>query len=178
LNSTWSNLIDSLRTSLRNDLKLPYIAKNCQKAMNNIYENEFLSIDDSNEEEDDDDELREKLDMHSVIVASNSFIHEPFLTAEQVISEIDFMLKDMTPDSGYCDDLHISYIQSDLKNQSIYSLNELIDELNRSIKDLSNILVQELDSRDELDYEKETKNTFISLLLNIQVRSLIIFFFS
>jgi len=164
LNSTWSNLIENLRTSLRNDLKLPNIAKNCQTIMNNISENEFLSIDDLND--DEEEKLREQLDIHSVLISSsNSFIHEPFLTAEQVISEIDFMLKDMTPDSGYYDDLE----EFDLKNQSILSLNNLIKELNRSIKDLSSILIQELDHRDEFDYEKETKNIFISLVLNIQV---------
>ena len=175
LNRTWSDLIEHLHTSLRNDLKLPSIAKNCQKAMNSIYEkatseDEFVSIDDLNEEEED--ELREKLDMHSVIVSTNNLNHdEPFLTAEQVISEIDFMLQDMTPDSGYCDDLLPSRIVN-IKSQSIYSLNELNEELNKSIKDLSSILVQELAIRDELEDEKETKNTFISLVHNIQVRDL------
>ncbi|CAF1577195.1 unnamed protein product [Rotaria sp. Silwood1] len=182
--NTWSNLIENLQTSLRHDLKLPHITKNCHIAMNNIneknfFDNEFISIDDLNE--DEEEELREKLDMHSVIVSSNNFHHEPFLTAEQVISEIDFMLQDMTPDSGYCDHdvdvddddehLHVSCIKNNefyLKNQSINSLNELYDELNILIKNLSNILIQELDNRDEFEYEKETKNTFISLVLSIQ----------
>jgi hypothetical protein len=173
LNSTWSDLIEHLHTSLRKDLKLPSIANNCQKAMNSIYEkkvpeNDFLSIDDLNDEEED--ELREKLDMHSVIVSTNNLTHEPFLTAEQVISEIDFMLQDMTPDSGYCDDL-VPSRKINMKKQTIYSLNELNEELNRSIKDLSSILVQELALRDELEDEKETKNTFISLVHNIQVRN-------
>ncbi|CAF3922343.1 unnamed protein product, partial [Rotaria sp. Silwood1] len=87
----------------------------------------------------------------------------------------------MTPDSGYCDHdvdvddddehLHVSCIKNNefyLKNQSINSLNELYDELNILIKNLSNILIQELDNRDEFEYEKETKNTFISLVLSIQ----------
>jgi hypothetical protein len=139
--------------------------------MNSIYEEELTSIDDLNE--DEEEELREQLDMHSVIISSN---HEPFLTAEQVISEIDFMLQDMTPDSGYCDDQSPTdfrvqcFDKFHLKTQSIHSLNEFYEELNTSIKDLSSILVQELASRDELDYEKETKNTFISLVLSIQVR--------
>ena len=142
------------------------------------------SMDDNDE---DDSELREQFDMHSVLVSANSYALEPFLTAEQVISEIDFMLQDMTPDSGYCDDrsttdmldLHsrrVEYLLStvnndefDLKAQSVYSLNEFVDELNRSIKDLSSILVQELAVRDELEYDKETKNTFISLVHSIQV---------
>ena len=182
--STWTNLIDNLRTSLRHDLKLPHLADQCQSAMQKAHEtNDALpSMDDV-----DESELREQFDMHSVLVSANSYALEPFLTAEQVISEIDFMLQDMTPDSGYCDDrsttdlldLHsrrVEYLLStvnndefDLKAQSVYSLNEFVDELNRSIKDLSSILVQELAARDELEYDKETKNTFISLVHSIQV---------
>ena len=158
--STWSKLIENLRTSLRHDLKLPNIAQSCQTAMNSVYqqtdinEDNIISIDDLNEEEE---ELREQLDMHSVIISLN---HEPFLTAEQVISEIDFMLQDMTPDSGYCDDQSTSdipdlrtrcvkYLSSsiysdelDLNSQKINSLNELYEELNASVKEFSNILVQ------------------------------------
>ena len=36
------------------------------------------------------------------------------------------------------------------------------------VKDLSEELVSDLSVRDELEYEKELKNTFISLLLSIQ----------
>ena len=36
------------------------------------------------------------------------------------------------------------------------------------MKDLSEELVSDLSVRDELEYEKELKNTFISLLLSIQ----------
>jgi hypothetical protein len=131
--------------------------------MNQLHQTEFQSIDDLND--DEEEELREKLDMHSVIISSNSFSHEPFLTAEQVISEIDFILQDMTPDSGYYDDLHTLNFQT----QSISSLHELIDDLNQSIQNLSNILIQELANRDELEDEKETKDTFIELLFIIQV---------
>jgi hypothetical protein len=164
--STWSELIENLRTSLRNDLKLPNISQSCQTAMNSIYHHQtnqskfnqlddITSIDDLNE--DEEEELREQLDMHSVILSAN---HEPFLTAEQVISEIDFMLQDMTPDSGYCDDQstsdlldlrtrRVKYLSSsiqneelNLKTQTTNSLNELYEELNTSIKELSSLLVQ------------------------------------
>ncbi|UJR09909.1 hypothetical protein I4U23_014131 [Adineta vaga] len=172
--STWSELVENLRTSLRQDLKLPHIAGNCRTVMKTIYdkehyEDDIKSIDDLNEAEEE--ELREQLDMHSIIVSSDTFLHEPFLTAEQVISEIDFMLQDMTPDSGFCDDLPRSHFLNDqfqLKYQTIDSLNQLTDELNDSIKTLSNILVQELAYRDDLEDEKENKNTFISLVLSIQ----------
>ena len=173
--STWSELIENLRTSLRNDLKLPNISQSCQTAMNSIYqqtnknklnEDDITSIDDLNE--DEEEELREQLDMHSVIISSN---HEPFLTAEQVISEIDFMLQDMTPDSGYCDDqsssdlfdLHtrrVKYLSSnvhneefDFKTQTIYSLNELYEELNTSVKELSSLLVQVIEKKKDLFLE-------------------------
>ncbi|CAF0900532.1 unnamed protein product [Didymodactylos carnosus] len=188
--SMWSELIESLRHSLLSDLKLPHIAKNCQSAMNTInqftLEKEIHSIDDVEE-----DELREQLDMHSVIVSNiNNF--EPFLTAEQVISEIDFILQesctDMTPDSGFSDDnsdmldlrTRVHHLPSlkifkmscllylDLKTQSIFSLNEIYEELEASVKELSETLVQQLAYRDELEFEKETKNTFISLILSIQ----------
>ena len=143
-------------------------------------EEEILSIDQAEE----DEELRDKLDMHSVILSTDHLHLEPFLTAEQVISEIDFMLQDMTPDSGYCDDHSTADLldfhsrrldclhpeRSERKTQSVDSLNQCIEELNRSIKDLSSILVQELAMREELDFEKETKNTFISFVLSIQVR--------
>lgn len=136
--------------------------------MSHFDEEDFLSIDDLNEDEEED--LREKLDMHSIILSSTN---QPFLTAEQVISEIDFMLKDLTPDSGIGDQ---SYLEYDLKTQTRPSLNQLIEELNHSIQDLSSILVEELAHRDELEEEKETKNTFIELLFHIQVAFGLFFF--
>lgn len=182
---SWSELIENLRASLRQDLKLPNISESCQTALKSLSKHddysEITSIDDLNEEEEE--ELREQLDMHSVIISNQ---HEPFLTAEQVISEIDFMLQDMTPDSGYCDDQSNSDLtdltsrpgkslsssgfndEFDWKRQTIYALNDYYEELNQSIKDLSSLLVQELAIRDELEFEKETKNTFISLVLSIQ----------
>jgi len=167
---TWSNLVENLRTSLRQDLKLPNLSPKQEKSMNfGDDDDDFISIDDLNEDEEED--LREKLDMHAILFptrTSNS--SSPFLTAEQVINEIDCMLKDLTPDSGIdTDDIRQSYFEFDLKTQSISSLNQLIDELNQSIQDLSSILVQELANRDDFEEEKETKNTFIELVVQIQV---------
>lgn len=48
------------------------------------------------------------------------------------------------------------------------AINELLSDYELTIKDLSETLVQELALRDELEYDKELKNQFISLLLNIQ----------
>ena len=166
--STWSELVEKLHQSLRQDLKLPHSRTEMINLQDRYpYEDDIQSID--NLTEDEEEELRE------VIVLSKTLPSEPFLTAEQVINEIDFMLKDMTPDSGFGDGLqegHFAYDSYDLKYQTIASLNQLTDELNDSIRNLSSILVRELADRDELEDEKDMKNTFISLVLSIQVRSI------
>lgn len=58
--------------------------------------------------------------------------------------------------------------ESGLQSLSICALNELLEELEVTIKDYSETLIAELALRDELEYEKELKNQFISLLLSIQ----------
>lgn len=119
--------------------------------------NDIPSIDDCNDDDNEED--------------SPSFSLEPFLTAEQVLSEIDCMFDDMTPDSGYGD--HILGIEA----QSIESLNLLLNELNQSIQHFSNVLVEELAQRDEFEDEKESKNQFIELLFRLQVGKRNDFFF-
>ena len=59
---------------------------------------------------------------------------------------------------------------AELKTLSISQLNELYLELELLIKDYSETLISELALRDELEYEKELKNSFISLLLGVQNR--------
>lgn len=51
---------------------------------------------------------------------------------------------------------------------SISQLNELYMEMEVLIREFSETLISELALRDELEYEKEMKNTFISLLLAVQ----------
>jgi hypothetical protein len=51
---------------------------------------------------------------------------------------------------------------------SCSALNEVLTEYEIVIKELSEILIRELALRDELEYDKELKNQFISLLLTIQ----------
>ena len=147
----------------------------CQQThQSKLNDEDITSIDDLNE--DEEEELREQLDMHAVILAAN---HEPFLTAEQVISEIDFMLQDMTPDSGYCDDQspsdmldlrtrRVKYLSAsvnndelDLKSQTNDSLNELYEELTASVKDLSGLLVQ-VRSKERLSFALSSLCTFRS----------------
>lgn len=55
-----------------------------------------------------------------------------------------------------------------MRDLSLSQLNELFLELEVLIREFSETLISELALRDELEYEKELKNTFISLLLAVQ----------
>ena len=55
-----------------------------------------------------------------------------------------------------------------METWSVGQLNELLSELEWRVQHHSETLIAELALRDELEYEKELKNTFISLLLNVQ----------
>ncbi|XP_078505401.1 fasciculation and elongation protein zeta-2 isoform X1 [Lissotriton helveticus] len=133
----------------------------------------------------DDEELREQLDMHSIIVSCIN--DEPLFTAEQVIEEIEEMMQespdpeeDETPTqtdrlSILSQEVHTlkrtsasnSY-EEKVKRLSVAELNELLEEIETTIKDYSEELVQQLALRDELEYEKEVKNSFISVLIEVQ----------
>lgn len=51
---------------------------------------------------------------------------------------------------------------------TISQLNDIYMEMEVLIREFSETLISELALRDELEYEKELKNTFISLLLAVQ----------
>ncbi|XP_063845093.1 fasciculation and elongation protein zeta-2-like isoform X4 [Scylla paramamosain] len=55
-----------------------------------------------------------------------------------------------------------------LKSMSVPELNEALMELELVIRRYSETLITQLALRDELEYEKELKNSFISLLLQVQ----------
>lgn len=55
-----------------------------------------------------------------------------------------------------------------VKNLSVTELNDLLEEIETAIKDYSEELVQQLALRDELEFEKEVKNSFISVLIEVQ----------
>ena len=55
-----------------------------------------------------------------------------------------------------------------LEELSSNELSQILNDIEILVKDLSEELVNDLGVRDELEYEKELKNTFISLLLSIQ----------
>ena len=59
-------------------------------------------------------------------------------------------------------------MNAELDTWGVSQLNEFLSELEWSVQHNSETLISELALRDELEFEKELKNTFISLLLNVQ----------
>ncbi|KAM4633929.1 LOW QUALITY PROTEIN: fasciculation and elongation protein zeta-2 [Polymixia lowei] len=131
----------------------------------------------------DDEELREQLDMHSIIVSCLS--EEPLFTAEQVIEEIEEMMQDSPDmeaehDPSHSDlsilslDVHRSSTSHNYEERvralSVAELNERLEETETAIRRFSEELIQHLALRDELDFEKEVKNSFISVLIDVQNR--------
>lgn len=57
-----------------------------------------------------------------------------------------------------------------MRSLSIAKLNEHLEETETAIRRFSEELVQQLALRDELDFEKEVKNTFIATLIDVQNR--------
>uniref|UniRef100_A0A3Q2DEA1 Fasciculation and elongation protein zeta 2a n=1 Tax=Cyprinodon variegatus TaxID=28743 RepID=A0A3Q2DEA1_CYPVA len=127
----------------------------------------------------DEDELREQLDMHSIIVPCLD--QEPLVTADQVIEEIEEMMQDSPDAEGNPSQSDLSMLSVDIQRSSpgfkdrLSSLSaaELLDRLTETevnIRRFSEELVQQLAVRDELDFEKEVKNSFISALIDVQNR--------
>ncbi|CAK6967553.1 fasciculation and elongation protein zeta-2 [Scomber scombrus] len=131
----------------------------------------------------DDEELREQLDMHSIIVSC--LAEEPLFTAEQVIEEIEEMMQDspdmdsqQNPSQSDLSMLSLDVQRSEtnpffedrVRSLSVAELNERLEETETAIRRFSEELVQQLALRDELDFEKEVKNSFISALIDVQNR--------
>ncbi|XP_063167554.1 fasciculation and elongation protein zeta-1 isoform X3 [Candoia aspera] len=55
-----------------------------------------------------------------------------------------------------------------LGHMSVSELLELLDQVEGTIQDYSEELVQQLACRDELEFEKEVKNSFITILMEVQ----------
>ncbi|XP_026313713.1 fasciculation and elongation protein zeta-2 [Hyposmocoma kahamanoa] len=128
----------------------------------------------------EDEAISSDLDMHALILGGLHQDHEcPVKTADEVIQEIDDMMQETPSSEG---DL-IEYNEALEKGKEVLSqplyedklrqlplsqLNEIFTELEVLIREFSETLIAELALRDELEYEKELKNTFISLLLAVQ----------
>lgn len=136
----------------------------------------------------EDEAVASDLDMHALILSGLNADKEPIKTADEVIREIDDMMQE-TPSTECSPDSDGSFLDSTdaldsrskevlqsplyedkLKTLGLSQLNELYLELEVLIREFSETLIAELALRDELEYEKELKNTFISLLLAVQNR--------
>ncbi|CAB1333663.1 unnamed protein product, partial [Coregonus sp. 'balchen'] len=141
-------------------------------------------VDDVTLELSDDEELREQMDMHTIIVSCLN--DEPLFTAEQVIEEIEEMMQDspdLEAEQNHPSQSDLSMLSLDIQLSStnhsyeerertlcVAELNELLEEVEIAIRRYSEDLIQHLALRDELDFEKEVKNSFISILIDVQNR--------
>ncbi|XP_023015678.1 fasciculation and elongation protein Unc-76 [Leptinotarsa decemlineata] len=134
----------------------------------------------------EDEAVASDLDMHALILGGMPHDSEPLKTADEVIQEIDDMMQDDICSSDGCPEsrerelannevmekakevLSSPLYEDKLRDLSLSQLNELFLELEVLIREFSETLISELALRDELEYEKELKNTFISLLLAVQ----------
>ncbi|KAJ8274733.1 hypothetical protein COCON_G00093580 [Conger conger] len=178
----WNALTDNYGSVLPVDWKTSHTRSLHLPALN-LVENRMQ--DDVNLDVSDDEELREQLDMHSIIVSCLN--EEPLFTAEQVIEEIEEMMQE-SPDpeeeetpSQSCDLSLLSQEIQTLKSSSanngceervrrlsMAELTDLLEEVETSIREFSEELIQQLAVRDELEFEKEVKNSFISVLIQVQ----------
>uniref|UniRef100_A0A9J8CJA0 Fasciculation and elongation protein zeta 1 (zygin I) n=1 Tax=Cyprinus carpio carpio TaxID=630221 RepID=A0A9J8CJA0_CYPCA len=140
--------------------------------------------------EKEEDEMNEKNDN------ANCLSEEPLITADQVIEEIVEMMEN-SPDPGETeeeeeDDIGVSSSKSSpslleeirmlsqasnnncsyegLRLMPSSALLDILCRMEASIREYSEELVAQLAWRDELEFEKEVKNTFITALMEVQNR--------
>lgn len=149
--------------------------KSCAKGLQQSLFNLNQSVDCESK-----DESPKEVDMRSLLI--KNLQQEPLFTAEQVLEEIEEMIQQQrspslntceTPDKSP-DDLkskvamYIGMYKDEVKMLTLVQLHDLLNNIESLIQDHSETLVHELALRDELEFEKELKNTFISLVLSIQ----------
>ncbi|XP_072885809.1 fasciculation and elongation protein zeta-1 isoform X1 [Hemitrygon akajei] len=178
----WDALTDNYMTSTAEEWR----AARLQELNMNLSNMEVMSKTQVSDKDSitEDGELIEKLD---IIVSSTS--EEPLFTAEQVIEEIEEMMQN-SPDPeveetpSQSDKLSVlslevqalkpstcsnnNILTEDVKLMSEAEMGEMLVQIELAIKDYSEELIQQLALRDELEFEKEVKNSFISILIEVQ----------
>lgn len=138
-----------------------------------------LNYNDIQDLSSEDEAVANDLDMHALILGGLHTDTEPIKTAEEVIKEIDDIIDESISDEGMLqcgtiekaiEILGSPLYEDKLRSLTITQLNELYMEMEVLIREFSETLISELAYRDELEYGKELKNTFISLLLAVQNR--------
>lgn len=177
---TWWTITGNFGNILPIDWSKSYARKLQLPALNLNERAKSERLDDP--EGSDEEDLAKDLDLHALILSSLQ--QEPIFTAEQVLEEIDEIMQenvpaeevpsaDSSPEKADDDAITKNAISSlvygeRLKTLSAPELTEVLVELERLIREHSETLIQELALRDELEFEKELKNSFISLLLSVQ----------
>jgi len=137
---------------------------------------------------EEDDLVAADLDMHQLILQSEAGASsgEPIKTAEDVMREIEDIIDEDEEDEhravegeevvGYQPPYSVrssTFIGQALQGRKLEELNvgeltQILSDIEVLVRELSEELVTDLGLRDELEFEKELKNNFISLLLSIQ----------
>ena len=137
---------------------------------------------------EEDDLVAADLDMHQLILQSEAGANsgEPIKTAEDVMREIEDIIDEDEDDEqrvvegdevvGYQPPYSVrssTFIGQALQGRkleelSVVELTQILSDIEVLVRELSEELVTDLGLRDELEFEKELKNNFISLLLSIQ----------
>ncbi|KAJ0061445.1 hypothetical protein NL108_001546, partial [Boleophthalmus pectinirostris] len=136
--------------------------------------------------EKEEEEMNEKNDN------ANCLNEEPLISADQVIEEIEEMMEN-SPDPGETEEEEeeesssthpslldeIRQLSEASNNNCSYeglslmpnsTLTELLERIEAAIRDYSEELVRQLARREEQEFEKEVKNTFITVLMEVQNR--------
>lgn len=162
--------IDWSKTYARK-MHVPALQLNTSKGRLNINEIQDLSS--------EDEAVSNDLDMHALILGGLHTDVDPIKTADEVIKEIDDIIDESLAEEALiqCGSIEKAIeilgsplYEDKLRSLSITQLNELYMEMEVLIREFSETLISELAYRDELEYGKELKNTFISLLLAVQNR--------
>ncbi|XP_065160377.1 fasciculation and elongation protein zeta-2 [Atheta coriaria] len=183
----WWTITGNFGNILPIDWSKSYARRMHMPALNLNENKEPLTPDDELELSSEDEAVASDLDMHALILGGLNQDTEPLKTADEVIQEIDDIMQEDSMDSfDRSPDSRDSYLETNdtlekakevlstplyedkLRDLSLSQLNELFMELEVLIREFSETLISELALRDELEYEKELKNTFISLLLAVQ----------
>ncbi|XP_018028196.1 fasciculation and elongation protein zeta-2 [Hyalella azteca] len=138
---------------------------------------------------DEEEAVAQDLDLHTLILESGDGTtpgDPPLKTADEVIREIDDIMQEgsSSEDEGCTSSTHSSVgseagrsslrplpsplYHDKLSSLTVSQLNECLMELETVISQYSETLISQLALRDELEFQKELKNSFISLLLQVQ----------
>lgn len=133
-----------------------------------------------------EDALEEAKLQHLIDVCLELDRREPINTAEDILEEISCLyppdLTSLSPEHSLdLTDMPIRRMSfyrfslEKLKNLSLDQLQDLNEDLETKVQRHSEVLVKQLARRDELEFEKEQKNAFISLMLSLQNRRKVYF---